>query len=321
MKAVFVRLLPFFVLSILVGFFLSACERDLLEPELAVDSHIRSASAYRIAGDESAICERKDLRYVYDSIGFDLDELLEFSIDSLPRFTRSYPGDSLVGTLYAETYFGPAEITRGAFKVHRNAHDEIEYLQGYGNAQIPMAGPLNDILFLADQFGAVTKYAPGQVFLAEREHVPFRKDGCYFRYTLDPLSFLDKGDPFGLAKIKNTLFSFNELYVDPYGPSFYYDGSMFSYPYQAVFEALEEDESPKQNPSPSKPNDPDNREKEPKKRKAYKSKSKPKSSWGDVTVGVSFNNSFRFRHGTFSEEMESIVSGGTNFEDFDGDYI
>ncbi|MGI9545415.1 MAG: hypothetical protein ACR2MX_19290 [Cyclobacteriaceae bacterium] len=216
------------------------------------------------------------------------------------RINTNELGFKIKGTIFSESELGPIAVTNGEFDLIRNATGKINSFEGYGTAQFPKAGFLNDALVMADIFGAQTKYASGSVFNSEEEglQLPFADNACFFRFTLDPYPAFGADEAGGLAMIKNALFDYDQLYYDPTDPAIFFDGKMHEYDI-------------KDKPQPSSKNG------EPKRFRSKKSKTKATIS--DVRFGLSLNDRFVFSPLEFSDDLEETI-GGTNFNQFSGGF-
>ncbi len=215
------------------------------------------------------------------------------------RMTSTDNGYKIKGTIFSESLIGNIAVTSGEFDLLRDENGRINAFDGYGTAQFPGGGILNDAVEMADIFGSWTKYASGSLFMQEDEGLPFDDNQCYFRFTIDANNILGQEEVGGPAMIKNTLFDYDQLYYDPTDPALFFDGKMHQF-------------KVKDRPKPSS-----NNSGQPKKFKTQKAKTK--FTVADVRIGLSLNDNFIFRPLTFSEELETIV-GGTNFREFGGGF-
>lgn len=211
------------------------------------------------------------------------------------RITNIGNGFKIKGTIFSESLVGNIAVTSGEFDLLRDEAGRINAFDGYGTAQFPGAGILNDAVEMADIFGSWTKYASGALFREEDGSLPFDDNQCYFRFTIDANNPLGQEEVGGPAMIKNTLFDYDQLYYDPTDPALFFDGKMHQF-------------DVKDRPKPV-----EGGKDQPKKFKTQQAKTK--YSVSDVKIGLSLNDKFVFRPLAFSDELETIV-GGTNFEEF-----
>jgi hypothetical protein len=217
------------------------------------------------------------------------------------RINANDLGYQIKGTIFSESDVGPIAVTNGEFDLIRDHTGDITSFEGYGTAQFPKAGFLNDILVMADIYGAQTKYASGSIFDEEEENgfnLPFADQSCFFRFTLDPYPEFESDEAGGLAMIENALFDYDQLYYDPSDPTIFFDGKMHEYDI-------------KEKPKPSSRNG------EPKRFKSKKEK--VKATISDVRFGLSLNDRFEFMPLEYSAALETTV-GGTNFNRFTGGF-
>ena len=206
-------------------------------------------------------------------------------------------GYKVKGTIFSDSELGPIAVTNGEFDLLRDDGGKVTSFEGYGTAQLPKAGFLNDALVMADIFGAETKYGSTAIFEADQDgnlQLPFRENSCFFRFTLDPYPDFGADEVGGLAMIKNTMLDYNQLYYDPADPAIFFDGKMVQV-------------KGKVTPSSSSSNG------EPKRFRSKKNSIK--YALEDIRVGLSAGEKFEFRPLTFSKELEQTV-GGTNFQSF-----
>jgi len=216
------------------------------------------------------------------------------------RINPNLLGYTIKGTIFSDSDLGPIAVTNGEFDLIRDNNGTITSFQGYGTAQFPKAGFLNDALVMADLYGAQTRYGSGSLFNQEEAEggfqLPFSDNSCFFQFTLDPYPEFGSDEAGGLAMIKNALFDYDILYYDPSDPAIFFDGKMHEY-------------DVKEKPKPSAQGN------EPKRFKSKKDQ--VKATISDVRFGISLNERFPFTPLTFSEELEERV-GGTNFMSFNG---
>ncbi len=216
------------------------------------------------------------------------------------RINANDLGYQIKGTIFSDSEVGPIAVTNGEFNLLRDANGQINSFEGYGTAQFPKAGFLNDVLVMADIYGAKTMYASGALFNEEEEgfKLPFADQSCFFRFTLDPYPEFGSDEAGGLAMIENALFDYDQLYYDPSDPAIFFDGKMHEY-------------EVKDKPKPSSKNGEPIR---------FKSdKDKVKATISDVRFGLSLNDRFQFLPLEYSEDLEATV-GGTNFSGFSGGF-
>ena len=216
------------------------------------------------------------------------------------RINANDLGYKIKGTIFSESAIGPIAVTNGEFDLQRDASGEINSFEGYGTAQFPKAGFLNDVLVMADIYGAQTKYASGSIFNEDEERfkLPFADQSCFFRFTLDPYPQFESDEAGGLAMIENALFDYDRLYYDPSDPTIFFDGKMHEY-------------EVKDKPKPTSKNG------EPKRFKGKKEK--VKATISDMRFGLSLNDRFQFLPLEYSDDLEATV-GGTNFQSFSGGF-
>ncbi|MGK7393320.1 MAG: hypothetical protein ACNS62_02065 [Candidatus Cyclobacteriaceae bacterium M3_2C_046] len=206
-------------------------------------------------------------------------------------------GYKIKGTIFSDSDLGPIAVTNGEFDLIRDSEGKITSFQGYGTAQLPKAGFLNDALVMADIFGAQTRYASEALFNEEQGgnlRLPFNQNSCFFQFTLDPYPDFGQDEVGGLAMIKNTMLDYNQLYYDPADPAIFFDGQMVQVKGKVTPQASSKNGEPKR----------------------YRSKkSSIKYALEDIRVGLSAGERFEFRPLTFSQELEQTV-GGTNFQSF-----
>lgn len=213
------------------------------------------------------------------------------------RLNANNLGFKIKGTIFSESSVGNVAVTNGEFDLVRDDEGKIRAFDGYGTAQLPKAGILNDALVMADLFGATTTYASQQIFsedYGDGFQLPFRPNSCYFRFTLDPYPQYGQDEEGGLAMIKNTMLDYNQLYYDPTDPAIFFDGQMTQVKGKVTVNKTSTRGEPK---------------------RFRAKKTSVKYAIKDIRIGLSANESFIFQPSTFSDELEETV-GGTNFETF-----
>ncbi len=221
------------------------------------------------------------------------------------RINANELGYKIKGTIFSESSIGNVAVTSGEFDLIRDAEGNVVSFEGYGNAQIPNAGFLNDVVVMADIYGSQTTYASTSLFKDDNPKLPFLDEQCYFNFNLDPIDNAGIEEGEAISSIRKSFFNFGSIFYNPTDPAVLFHGDVLI---ENVDQRQEQPDNNKAQPVDSKNS------------KTKKFKLKPGFKMiSDVGVGISLNRNFAYTPLTFSDELEAKV-GGTNFEPFNGSF-